>query len=236
MEKQAFIAWIKNQIYVGKGFIEDEEEQVKRLYRTLDRFSIYLRDKHSIQLIEDTTLDVLRQFDFIYPENDDQNLRLAFSFLGKKELAEYMVMVSADKYFKNRQLPGTLKEMDDLKGYIKDLCKVGIRMAFELLERGTTPAGRADISDVTGIPEYDVLKLVQCCDLSRMIGMSGKTLHRSFVMGYDTLEKFRATTVEQIEAEYNAFLKENGIKTNRMVSFPSFVHQAKKLKDVIVYE
>ena len=75
MEKQAFIAWIKDQIYVGKGFKEDEELQVKRLYRTLDRFCIYLREKHDIERIEDTTLDILRQFDFNYPANDDQNWR-----------------------------------------------------------------------------------------------------------------------------------------------------------------
>ena len=236
MDKQAFIAWIKNQIYVGKGFKEDEEEQVKRLNRTLDRFSKYLRDKHDIEHLEDTTLDILRQFDFNYPANDDQNLRLAFSFLGMKELVEYMGLVSADKYFKNKKLPVMLKAMDDLKGYVKDLRKADIRMASELLEQGTTPEGREVLAETSGIPLKNVFKLVQCCDLCRMIGMAGKTLSRAFAMGYNTLDKFRSTTPEQIENEYNAFLREHGERPNRMVNFPSFVHQARKLENVIIYK
>jgi len=235
MDKQEFITWIKEQRYVGKGFIEDEAELVKRLYRTLDRFRAYLQEEHGIANIEDTTLDMLRQFNFNYVENDDQNLRLAFSYLGMKELAEYMVMVSADKYFRNRKLAVMLKALDNLKGYVKNLRKINIRMASELLEAGATPEGRIEIAEITGIPVEAVLKMVQCCDLSRMIGMAGKTLYRALSMGYDTLEKFRATTPEQIKSEYNTYLQENGERSNRMVNFPSFVHQGRKLEDVIVY-
>lgn len=234
MDKQAFIEWIKDQIYVGKGFREDEELQVKRLYKTLNRFSIYLRDKHGIEHIEDTTLDILRQFDFNYPDNDDQNLRLAFSYLGRNELAEFMGMVSADKYFRNKKLAVALKAMENLSMYVKDLRKADIRMASDLLERGATLEGRAELVAITGIPEDDLLRLVQCCDLCRMIGMGGETLRRAVAMGYDTLEKFRTTTHEKIKIDYNTFLREHGERSNRMVDFPSFVHQARRLNEVIV--
>ena len=147
-----------------------------------------------------------------------------------------MVLISADKYFKNKKLAVMLKAMENLKGNVKDLRKADIRMASELLEQGATSEGREAISEITGVPVEDILKLVQCSDLCRMIGMAGQTLRRAFAMGYDTLEKFRKATPEQIEAEYNAFLRENGERSNRMVNFPSFVHQAKKLKDVIVYK
>ncbi len=234
MEKTAFISWLKEQQYVGKGFREDEQELTSRMYRTLDRFCDYLEEQHGIDHIEDTTLDILRQFEFNYSENDDQNLRLAFAFIGKQELAAYMVMVSADKYFKNKKLAVVLKSMDSLKIYVKDLRKANVRMASELLEQGATPEGRADLATVTGIPEGDLLTLVQCCDLCRMIGMAGETLRRAFAMGYDTLEKFRTATPEGINSEYNVFLRTYGERSNKMVNFPSFVYQARKLEDIVV--
>jgi hypothetical protein len=77
--------------------------------------------------------------------------------------------------------------------------------------------------------------MVQGCDLCRMTGMVGRTLRRAFEMGYDTLDKFRATTPEQIEAEFSAYLHARGERTSRMIRFSSFVHQATKLEDVIAY-
>jgi hypothetical protein len=146
-----------------------------------------------------------------------------------------MVMVSADKYFRNKKLPTMLKAMEDLKGYIKELRKANIRMASELLEVGATPQGRAELAEQTGIPVEQILRLVQCCDLCRMIGMAGQTLRRAMAMDYNTLDKFRNASPEGIEAEYIGFLQKHGEHSNRMVNFPSFVHQARKLADVIEY-
>ena len=108
-------------------------------------------------------------------------------------------------------------------------------MASELLERGATPEGRAQLAEVTGVPADALLKMVRCCDLCRMTGMAGKTLSRSFAMGYDTLGKFRASTPEQIEAEFSEYLRARGERSNRMVSFSSFVRMSRKLEDVISY-
>jgi hypothetical protein len=233
MEKQSFVDWIKTQRYSGKRFIDNEEEQTERLYCSIDRFCAYLREEHGIERIEDTTLDALKAFDFNYPENDDEHLRLAFSYLGRGELAAYMGMVSADKYFRNRKLTSVFSAMDDLKAHIKSLRRADIRMAHELLEKGATPEGRAEIVETTGVPADDLLTMVRCCDLSRMTGMAGKTLYRSLAMGYDTLDKFRAVTEEQIEADFSAYMLESGHRTNSMVSFSSFVRQARRLEDLV---
>lgn len=235
MDRQDLIDWIQEQLYVGKRFREQEEEEAERLYRTLDRFCTYLHEAHGIERIEDTTLDALRQFEFNLPENDDQHLRLVFSHLGRADLTEFLGMVSADKYFRNKKLTRVLKAMDDLKGYNKSLRKAGIRMASELLERGATPEARAQLEEATGVPVDVLLNMVQCCDLCRMTGMAGQALRRSLAMGYDTLDKFRASTPEQIEAEFSEYLRASGERTNRMVSFASFIHQARKLEDVVAY-
>ena len=235
MDRQDLIDWIQEQLYVGKRFREQEEEEAERLYRTLDRFCTYLHEAHGIERIEDTTLDALRQFEFNLPENDDQHLRLVFSHLGRADLTEFLGMVSADKYFRNKKLTRVLKAMDDLKGHTKSLRKADIRMASELLERGATPEGRAQLAEAAEVPAEALLKMVQCCDLCRMTGMAGQTLRRSFAMGYDTLDKFRASTPERIEAEFSEYLRTSGERTNRMVSFSSFIYQASRLEEVIVY-
>jgi hypothetical protein len=235
MDRQDLIGWIKEQLYVGKRFEAQEAEQVERLYRTLDRFCTYLCEEHAIKRIEDTTLEALRPFEFNYSENDDQHLRLAFSHLGRDDLTEFLGMVSADKYFRNKKLTVILKAMDDLKGHNKGLRRAGIRMASELLKRGATPGGRAQLEEATGVPVEVLLKMVQCCDLCRMTGMAGQTLRRSIAMGYESLDKFRASAPEQIEAEFSEYLRTSGERTSRMVSFTSFIHQARKLKDVVVY-
>jgi len=235
MDRQELADWIKEQRYVGKRFKEEEEEQAERLYRTLDRFCTHLHEEHGVERIEDTTLDALRGFRFSLPENDDEHLRLTFSYLGRDDLTEFLGMVSADKYFRNKKLTVILKAMDDLKGHTKSLRRAGIPMASELLERGATPESRALLAEATGVPVDVLLRMVQCCDLCRMTGMAGQTLRRSIAMGYDTLDKFRASTPEQIEAEFSEYLRTSDERTNRMVSFTSFVHQARKLEDVIVY-
>ena len=123
----------------------------------------------------------------------------------------------------------------DLEDYVKSLRKAGVSMVSELLEQGAMQASRAQLVEATGVPADALLQIVQCCDLCRMAGMAGQTLRRARAMGYDTLDKFRAAAPEQIEAQYNTYVKASGERTNRMVSFSSFVHQARKLEDVIVY-
>jgi len=173
--------------------------------------------------------------EFHYSENDDQHLRLAFSHLGRDDLTEFLGMVSADRYFRNKQLAVILKAMDDLKGHTKSLRKAGVRMASELLGRGATPEGRAQLAEAAGVPVDVLLRMVQCCDLCRMTGVAGQTLRRSMTTGYDSLDRFRASTPEQTEAEFSEYLRTSGERTNRMVSFTSFIHQARKLEGVVEY-
>ena len=143
-------------------------------------------------------------------------------------------MMSADKYFRNKKLTVALKAIDDFARYPKSLRQAGIRMASELLERGATPEGRAQIVEASGVPADILLRMVHCCDLCRMTGMAGQTLKRALAMGYDTLAKFRDSTPERIEAELDAHLNATGERTNKMVTFSSLVWQASKLQDVVI--
>ena len=108
-----------------------------------------------------------------------EHLRWVFAYLGRRELVEQTGMVSADKYFHNKKLRTAFNALPEISAYVPDLRAAGIRMAAELLERGATPAGRAKISEASGLPDDVVLELVHCADLCRMTGMGGRTLYRT---------------------------------------------------------
>ena len=233
MYEQDLIDRVMEQLHVPTHSAPQRKEQKERLFSTLDRFCTHLREDCGIEGIEDTTLDALRLFQFSDSGNDDHHLRLVFSHLGRSDLTEFISMVSAAKYFRNKKLTVVFKAMDELRGYVKSLRQAGVRMASELLERGATPDDRAQLAEITKVPADLLLLMVHCCDLCRMTGMAGQTLRRARAMGYDTLAKFRASTPEQIEAELDDYLSATGERTNRMVSFSSFVRQARKLEDVV---
>ena len=109
MDQPSLIARAVEQVSLGKSSEERKKEQVVRLHGSLDRFCAYLSEQHSIECIEDTTLDALRQFEFDLLANDDHHLRLVFSHLGRTDLLEYLAMVSADKYSRNKKLTVVLK-------------------------------------------------------------------------------------------------------------------------------
>ena len=221
---------IEQQV-VGPSGLRDEGRE--RLLRTLDRFCAHLTATSGAARIEDTTLEALRAYPFDLEGNDDHNLRLAFRLFGRDDLLEHLSMVSADKYFRNKTLRLALKAVEDRAPFVKAVRKAGVRMAADLLEQGTTKEGRVRLAKASGVPEEAVLQMVKCCDLCRMTGMGGKTLARSIAMGYDTLGTFRASTAERIRAELEAYLVAHDERTNRMIDYGSFVHQAQGLGDVI---
>ena len=178
MYEQHLVDHVFEQLRAPRHTAAEQAELAEYLLATLDRLTAHLRD-HGIERLEDTSLEVLRQFEFHYAGNDDHHLRLVFSHLGRPDLNEHIAMVSADKYFQNKKLTVALKEIDDFAGHQNRLRQTGIRMASELLERGATPEGRAQLTGASGVPPDTLLQMVHCCDLCRMTGMGGQTLKRA---------------------------------------------------------
>ena len=143
MDNQDLIDRIKQQMYSGKRSQAQKEEDIERLYGTLDRFCTYLRDVHGIERIEGTTLEALRLFDFDLFANDDYYLRLVCSELGRRDLIDYLGMVSADKYFRNKKLTVVFKAMYPLRSSIAlsggDPVSGDVADAAELAVRGLRP-------------------------------------------------------------------------------------------------
>ena len=232
MRHDTLVERIEDEVVGPSGLRHEDRE---RLLRTLERFSTHLTAKSGVAEIEDTTLEALRAYPFDLEGNDDHNLRLVFQLYGRDDLLAHLSMVSADKYFRNKRLRVALKAVDGIAPHVKALGKVKVRMATDLLAQGATKEGRARLAAASGVPEETILRMVECCDLSRMTGMGGKTLARSLAMGYETLAAFRASTPERIRQDLEAYLLARDERTSRMIDYGSFVHQARRLEDVIEY-
>ena len=235
MDQQAFVAWLKQLKWYGSGFQKDEKEKVAKVYSSLDRFRLYLNERWGISSIEETTLASLQGFDFRDKDDDDLHLRFVFSFLDRKDLIAYIDEISADKYFRRKMLTGIFKNMPEYTEAIKALGKSRIRMASELLKQGAAPQGRKILAAQTGLPEQTLLKMVHCCDLCRMTGMSGQALRRSVGMGFDTLAKFKAATPQDVRDTLQRFLAENNDRIGGdMLDYGYFTDQARKLADIVI--
>lgn len=200
---------------------------------TLARLQAHLASC-GIDHIQDTTLEALRSFPWDLPANDDANLRALFVEMGRQELVDHTRLVSANKYFRNKQLRTALGKVDAFQPHLLALRKIKVRLAAELWERGKTPEGRAALAEASGLSEETVLQLVRACDLCRMTGMGGKTLARCLAMGYETLVDFRAATPEGIQDDLDAYLALHSERTSRMISYPDFIWFAQRLEDSVV--
>ena len=233
MNRQAFIAWLKQQKYAGK-IQAGTPEALARLDACLDRLEAYLAARWDSVVLVDTPLPALQQFPFDLVANDDGNLGSLFSYLDRPDLVRYMGQVSALKYFGNKTLDSIFKDMPEMKSSVKALHKGKIQMAAGLHTQGATPTGRAEIARQSGLSEGTVLLMVKCCDLCRMTGMAGQALRRSLAMGYDTLARFRAATPEGIRADLQAYLERTGERSNAMIDYAWFIEQANDLEDQII--
>jgi len=89
MDRQAFIAWLKQQKYAGK-IQAGTPEALARLDACLDRLEAHLSTHWGgVELVE-MPLAALQRFPFDLVANDDGNLGSLFSYLGRADVQAYL--------------------------------------------------------------------------------------------------------------------------------------------------
>jgi hypothetical protein len=74
----------------------------------------------------------------------------------------------------------------------------GIRSNLDLLEKGSSPAGREAMAAGAGLPLEFVNEMVHRADLSRMPYMHGKTISHFIGAGYPTLESLAQADLQKL--------------------------------------
>lgn len=94
--------------------------------------------------------------------------------------------------------------------YLTALKKQKLALNTDLLEAGRTRAGRARLSDSTGIPITFVNALVNKADISRLAYVRGKTVQHLCGGGYDTLEKIAVANLAEMEQKMDVYYRTLG--------------------------
>ncbi len=92
--------------------------------------------------------------------------------------------------------------------HLQTLKKKGLLTAHDMLTAGDTPAGRAALSEETGIPPECILELVKLSDLARIGGLKKIRGRLYFDAGFDTLDKIAAVSPSELREQLAEYIRE----------------------------
>jgi predicted flap endonuclease-1-like 5' DNA nuclease len=121
--------------------------------------------------------------------------------------------------------------------YAEKLQKVGLKTTEALLKAGSTPKGRKELAEKTGIGDALILKWVNHVDLYRIKGVGSEYSELLEAAGVDTIPELaqrKAANLIQKIVEVNAAKKlVRKLPVEKQVA--DWIEQAKKLPRVITY-
>jgi predicted flap endonuclease-1-like 5' DNA nuclease len=121
--------------------------------------------------------------------------------------------------------------------YAQKLKDAGVRSVEDFLKKGSSPAGRKEIAETTGISDKLILEWINHCDLFRIKGVGEEYS--------DLLEEAGVDTVPELAQRNAANLFAKMVETNKAKKLvrkmpvesqvADWVEQAKRLPRVITY-
>lgn len=123
------------------------------------------------------------------------------------------------------------------EAYAGKLMGIGVDTTEELLKRASTPKGRKELAEETGISEKLILKWANHADLFRIKGVAGQFAELLEASGVDTVKEFR----HRVAANLHSRLEEVNAEKHLCGRVPSvaeiekMIEQAKELEPAITY-
>ena len=121
--------------------------------------------------------------------------------------------------------------------YAAKLKAVGATTQEKLLEMGSTPKGRKELAEKSGISDALILKWVNHIDLSRIKGVAGEYAELLEAAGVDTIPELAQRKAENLHAKMVEVNTAKKLVRNLPVltQVADWVDQAKKLPRVVTY-
>ncbi len=123
------------------------------------------------------------------------------------------------------------------EAYANQLAEVGVRSLEDLLEKGSTPNGRKDLAEATGISGKLILEWVNLADLFRIKGIGEEYSDLLEEAGVDTVVELAQRNAENLYAKLQEVNAEKKLvrKLPALSQVTSWVAQAKELPRVVQY-
>ncbi len=123
--------------------------------------------------------------------------------------------------------------------YGPKLQAVGVKTVADLLEKGTTPKGRKELAEATGIDGKLILKWVNMADLFRVKGIGPEYSELLEKAGVDTVKELRHRVPENLHAKLEEVNAAGGRPLVRALpslkAVQSWVEAAKQLEPRLTY-
>lgn len=121
--------------------------------------------------------------------------------------------------------------------YAQKLQDMGIQTVEALLERGTTPQGRQELAEATGLGNKRILEWVNHADLFRIKGVGEEYSDLLEAAGVDTVPELAQRNPEHLFAKLKEVNAEKRLvrRVPPLSSVQSWIEQAKQLPRVIQY-
>jgi predicted flap endonuclease-1-like 5' DNA nuclease len=121
--------------------------------------------------------------------------------------------------------------------YSQKLVDAGVRSAENLLEKGSSPAGRKEIAEKTGISDKLILEWINHCDLIRIKGVGEEYSDLLEEAGVDTVPELAQRNAAHLFAKMVETNKEKKLVRKMPVEsqVADWIEQAKHLPRVITY-
>lgn len=167
---------------------------IDRCVRYVQEFEDYLTDKQDGKSLQDTTFQDLEGFiDWIErgPKASVKGqlwgLIYYFEFISNEELHQ---LASIFREQRIKRAPFPLREFRGVDPkHIEKLAAVNVKNVKQMLKRGSTPQGRQELADLSGLPLDAILELVKLSDLARIPGIKGIRARLYVDAGVDSVEK-----------------------------------------------
>ena len=132
-------------------------------------------------------------------------------------------------------------KITDIEGigpaYAEKLTEAKIQTTEDLLEMCSTPAGRTNVAESTGIGDSVLLKWTNMADLMRVSGVVGQYAELLKAAGVDTIKELRNRNAENLADKLNEINAEKKLTKGSAAAntVQQWVDQAKKLDPRITY-
>jgi predicted flap endonuclease-1-like 5' DNA nuclease len=119
----------------------------------------------------------------------------------------------------------------------KKLEQAGVKKVEELLEKGTTPKGRQDLAEATGISAKLILRWVNMADLFRIKGVGEEYADLLEAVGVDTVKELAQRKAENLHAKMAEVNEQKKLvrAVPALSQVEQWIAQAKELPRVVTY-
>ncbi|NIQ05924.1 MAG: DUF4332 domain-containing protein [Candidatus Korarchaeota archaeon] len=158
-----------------------------------------------------------------------------YEFVENKDMLSYVAKLREERTKKTRRA-FPLKEFYNVNmETVGKLASIGIKNVEQMLDAGKTIQQRKELSQQLGIPEKDILELVELSDITRIGYVKSKLARLYHNVGFDTPTKVSKYKAENLYEHFKNYIEKSGWDgmIPNLADLKNNIKSAKTLKEIV---